>query len=227
MIIIAGSLLGIIILAARSRKHLGLLLIRMVYGKYSIEFLSLFKRFFKRSPFQYCFRDEFVSHVLFVLDMKNEIPVYKTFSTVNFEDQPFFTPYKDFLKQRGEPYCFNAFSFDNPHFIIKVVGYQEKISGQKGIASYYFIDDLFFMGEYIFKQNSDKIKKIFLEPFIDVKKVSEDNFYIENTHDRVIHYQDTGFSIDIKYLSREDKQILDLLKTYHDAMTSKTLTVEL
>lgn len=216
----------LLILAFRLRKRIGLMMVRMIYGKFSYEYLSFFKRIVNRSPFQYCFRDEFISHVLFVLDLREEIPRYRTAAPVNFEDIPFYSSYNDFLNERGEPYCFNAFSFDDPHFIVKVLGYKENISGKKGIAAFYFINDLFFMGEYIFKDISEDIKKKCLRQFVDTDTLSGDNFYIENTHERIIHYQDTGFSIDIKYLSREDKEVIAVLKEYHDKMTSKTFQME-
>jgi hypothetical protein len=219
-------LLILVVLAFRFRKALSLYLIKAVYGKYSYEYLSTFKRLFIRSPFQYCFRDEFIAHVLFVLDIKDEVPVYKTSRQINFENLPFFTDYKEFLKINGDPDCFNAFSFSNPDFIIKVAGYQEIIGGQKGTAVYYFIDDLFFMGEYIFKRDKAMVMQECIRPYVDPTRISADNFYIINTQDRIVHYQDTGFSVDIKYLSREDRRILETLKSYHDEMTSKKLKME-
>ena len=224
IILVAVSLLVFIIF--RFRKVLGLNIIRWIYGKLSYEYLTSYKRIFFRSPFQYCFRDEFVSHVLFILDKDDNLPMYKTYEKISFENQPFFITYKEFLKIKGKPYCFNAFAFNSPSFEIKVLGYKNEISGQKGTAAYYFIDNLFFMGEYIFKETDEKVKENYIRHFLDLKKISGDNFYIENTEERIIHYQDTGFSIDIKYLSRENKRIIETLRAYHEDMTSKTLKVE-
>lgn len=225
LLIMTGFILLLVILAIRYRKLLVLKIVKLSYGKYSYEYLTYFKRIFIRSPYQYCFRDEFISHVLFILDKRNELPVYKSFHDIIFEDQTFFTNYNDFIKHKGAPYCFNAFAFEDPHFVVKVVGYQEMISNKKGIAAYYFIDDLFFMGEYILKETSDETKETIMKPYLD-PMATEDNFYVENTHDRIIHFQNTGFTIEIKFLTREDKKIIDTLKRYHDQMTTKTLTVE-
>jgi hypothetical protein len=210
----------------RCRKILGLNVVKWLYGKYSYEFLVTYKKLFVRSPFQYCFRDEFLSHVLFVLDKRADVPLHKTHSEIMFEGQPFLIPYKEFLKKKGKPYCFNAFSFDHPHFIIKVLGYLENVSDQKVIAAYYFFDDIFFMGEYIFKKPSDEVKEKYIQPYYDLNSLQGDNFYIENTRKRIIHYQNNGISIDVKYLTREDNRILHTLKEYHDHMTKRELVVE-
>jgi hypothetical protein len=226
LLIIASLGLILLVVAFRFRKYFGLLLIRMMYGRYSYEYMATFKKLFIRSPFQYCFRDEFIAHMLFILDIKDDVPVYKTTGEISFENLPFFTDYREFMKMKGEPRCFHAFSFHNPEFIVKVVGYQELVGAQKATAVYYFIDDLFFMGEYIFKKENGNAKEHCIGRYVDLSKVGEDNFYILNTQDRILHYQDTGFTVEIKYLSREDKQILSILKAYHDHMTLKKLNVE-
>lgn len=225
LIVLAFGLLTII-LVFRFRKTIILTGIRLIYGKYSYEFMASYKRFYIRSPFNYCFRDEFIAHVLFILDKKEEIPVYKTLNEIQFENQPFFSSYKEFMTKMGQPFCFNAFTFNEPYFEIKVLGYQELIQGKKVIAAYYFIDDIFFMGEYIFRETADEIREKCISPYIDTSKIKLDNFYIENTHERIIHYQNTGFNIDIKFLSREDEKILGTLKEYHDAMTSRQLIID-
>jgi hypothetical protein len=153
------------ILIYRYSKFLLLIIIKMIYGKYSYMYMTTYKIAFIKSPFQYCFRDEFFSHVLFILDKKEEVPKFKTHFPINFENQPFFTSYKKFLKEKGKPYCLNAFSFVDPHFEIKVLGYQDKAASKKSITAYYFFNDMFFMGEYIFKETSKEIKNIWISNF--------------------------------------------------------------
>jgi len=214
------------IVAFRFRKQIGLIVIRLMYGIYSYEYLTTFKKLYIRSPFQYCFRDEFIAHMLFILDIRKDVPLFKTTREISFEGLPFFTDYRDFMKMKGEPYCFNAFSFTDPDFTIKVAGYQETVEGHKATAVFYFIDELFFMGEYIFKRENGKAKEQCIGHYLDIRTLSEENFYIINTQDRIIHFQDTGFSTDIKFLSREDRNIIETLKAYLERMTSRTLHVE-
>jgi hypothetical protein len=194
----------------------------MWYGQFSYEFFHLYKKYFVRSPHQYCFRDEFITHLLFVVSKKEEIPSFKSLKDIYFENTPYFTNYKDFLKKKGNPYCFNAFSFSHPDFVIKAAGYQATIAGSKAILVFYFMNDSFFMGEYIFKNPKNDIKSSLTEHFLQRQDNSGDNFYIENSKERVIHFQNTGFTVDIKYLSLENKAIINNLEHYYVKITGKS-----
>jgi hypothetical protein len=224
LLIVLGSVIFLIILGLRFRKFLLLSFTRMVYGQYSFEFFQLYKRYFVRSPFQYCFRDEFINHLLFVMDKTGDLPRFKSPKDIYFENTPYFIHYKDFLKSKGNPYCFNAFSFKNPDFIIKAAGYQEKIAGSRAVTVFYFMNDLFFMGEYIFKNPRTKIKESLVSHFLSDQQIELDNFFIENTKDRIVHYQDTGFTVDIKYITEENDSISETLKAYlNQVMTKKKM----
>ena len=221
ILIISGVAVLLIVLAFRFRKAIILTFLRLIYGQYSYEFMSTYKRFFVRSPFQYCFRDDFISHLLFVLSKKDEIPSYKSPKEIFFENTPYFIQYKEFLKQKGNPYCFNAFVFQEYDFEIKALGYQANIAGSKAISLFYFMNDSFFMGEYIFKNPKTNVKSNLVKHFLDNAEVNGDNFYIENTRNRIIHYQDTGFTVDIKYLNKEDESIINNLNGYYNLVTGK------
>jgi hypothetical protein len=216
LFILSGSAVILIVLGFRLRKAIILTFLKIIYGRYSYEFLSTYKRFFVRSPFQYCFRDDFIAHLLFVLSKKEEIPSYKSPKEIYFENTPYFINYKEFLKKKGTPYCFNAFLFHQFDFEIKTLGYQENIAGSKAITLFYFMNDVFFMGEYIFKNPRTDIKSSLVNHFLGSTEVTGDNFYIENTRNRIIHYQDTGFTVDIKYLNKEDESIINNLSGYYN-----------
>jgi hypothetical protein len=133
LVITGGTVLVLFILLYRFRKAVKLALIRLVFGHYSYEFLHTYKKFFIRSPFQYCFRDDFIAHLLFVLAKKEDIPSYKSMKDIYFENTPYFIHYKDFLKKKGKPYCFNAFMFTQLDFEIKALGYQSTTAGSTAI----------------------------------------------------------------------------------------------
>lgn len=218
-----GLIILLLILFAYFRKAIVLTIVRMIYGQFSYEFYHLYKKYFIRSPHQYCFRDEFITHLHFIISKKDDVPSFKSAKDIYFENTPYFIKYQDFLKKKEKPYCFNAFSFDEPDFVIKALGYQSIIAGSKAILVFYFINDSFFMGEYIFKNPKNDIKAHLINHFLELKDFSADNFYIENTKNRLIHYQDKGFTVDIKYLTREDQSIIDTLSGYHFKVTGKKL----
>jgi hypothetical protein len=221
LLILTASLVALVILAIVFRKAIVLTFLKMVYGHYSYEFISTYKKYFIRSPFQYCFRDDFVAHLLFVLYKKEDVPSFKSARDIYFENTPYFISYKEFLKQKGAPYCFNAFVFQKLDFEIKAVGYQANIAGSKAITVFYFMNDSFFMGEYIFKNPKTDIKTSLINHFLESKEIDDDNFYIDNTKNRIIHYQDTGFTVDIKYLNREDSAIIQNLTGYYNFIKGK------
>ena len=88
------------------------------------------------------------------------------------------------------------------------------------------MNDLFFMGEYIFRNPKSHIRESLVGHFLEDEKVGVDNFYIENTKKRIVHYQDTGFTIDIKYLSEEDSNIMEILKQYLGQVRNKKLVIQ-
>jgi hypothetical protein len=221
ILVTLSAIILLVLIAVFFRKTITLAAIRMIYGQFSYEFYHLYKKYYVRSPLQYCFRDEFISHLLFVISKKNELPSFKTTKDIYFENTPYLINFKDFLNKKGKPYCFNAFAFSEPDFVVKALGYQAIISGSKAVLVFYFMNDTFFMGEYIFKNPKNDIKESLMKHFVGTGDIPADNFYIENSGDRIIHYQDTGFTIDIKYLTRENKLILDTLNQYFIKVTGK------
>jgi hypothetical protein len=221
----SGTIIMVLILVYFFRKTLQLTFIRMAYGHYSYEFLRTYKSYFVRSPFQYCFRDDFITHLLFVLSKKEGIPSFKSTKEIFFENTPYFINYKDFLKEKGNPCCFNAFVFNHLEFEIKALGYQETVAGSKAIIVFYFMNNSFFMGEYIFKNPKTNIKADLIDHFLEKQELNADNFYIENTKNRIIHYHNKNFTVGIKYLNKENQVIMENLKGYYNIIKGeKTVT---
>lgn len=224
LLIWLGAVVLLIILAYRFRKTLKLALVGGVYGKYSYEYLSTYKRFYIKSPFQYCIKDDFIAHIIYMLAKKENVPTFKSQHEIHFEKTPYFTRYRDFLKERGNPYCFNAFHFNQVGFEIKALGYKSTIAGSKAVLIFYFLNDSFFMGEYIFKKPKTDIKANIAGLFLETNDLEEDNFYIENTKNRIIHFHNSGFTVDVKFLNREDEAVINKLTEYYNLVTGKKLT---
>ena len=226
LLIWSGVPVILLILAYRYRKNLKLAFIGGVYGKYSYEYLSTHKKFYIKSPFQYCFKDDFIAHILYVLTKKDNVPTFKSAQEISFEKVPYQTKYKDFLKERGTPYCFNAFYFNHMNFEIKALGYQSHIAGSKAVIVFYFMNDSFFLGEYIFKNPKTNVKASITAHFLGTGELKEENFYIENTKNRIIHFHNTGFTVDVKFLDRENEVIINNLNEYYNFITGKKLSVK-
>ena len=223
--ILLGLIIFLVVLAAFFRKTIALTITRMIYGQFSFEFYHLYKKYYVRSPYQYCFRDEFIAHLLLVISKKSNLPSFKSDKDIYFENTPYFINYNDLLKKKGVPHCFNAFAFNEPDFVIKAVGYHASVAGSKAVLVFYFMNESFFMGEYIFKNPKNNVKASLMDHFIGMEDISADNFYIESSKDRIIHFQDTGFTIDIKYLTMENQGIIETLEEYYSKVTGKKTIV--
>jgi hypothetical protein len=221
-----GIIILLSILAYLIRKKVKLSLVSLIYGPYSYEYLSTHKKYFVKSPYHYCFRDDFIAHLLHVISHEKNVPSFKSKKDILFESTPYFMNYKEFLKQKGIPFCFNAFNFDHLGFEIKALGYKSIVSGSKASVVFYFMNDLFFMGEYIFKNPKTDIKVGMSDLYLEKLELAEDNFYIENTKNRIIHFENTGVKVVIKFLNREDQTMINKLKEYYSFKTGKKIVAE-
>jgi hypothetical protein len=107
--------------------------------------------------------------------------------------------------------------FDNPDFVIKVAGFPSKSLGKGVTALFYFIDDKFFMGEYMVKEETEFLQalNVFLENSfeVDLSTIS-DRFMIMNTTDQLVYCHNNGFETGAKFLDLESTEIVKLVKQY-------------
>lgn len=188
--------------------------IRLVYGRYSFEFLEFFKDNNLRSPYNNCIKDEITMHFFcFFRKIKNS-EEYTTNVNIEYGSVPFLYSYKKMLKTRGAPQCVNVAMFNNAR--INVLGYNETIQGLKMKSIHYFIDGLFVMGEYIISE-IQKVKPASITGTLSSKYLSgidlssKEVFYITDSSGNMINYEHNGFSVNIRYLFRGDKTTNDIL----------------
>jgi hypothetical protein len=222
-LIISAIIVLLIVIGYLVRKRVRLFFVRKLYGPFSYEYLNIHKKYFFKSPYHYCFRDEFMTHLIQVLFHSDDVPSYKSDKDLIFEDISHSMNYKDFIGKKGDPHCFNAFKLDQLGFEIKALGYKLFVSGSKAITVYYFMNDLFFMGEYYFKNPKTDIKAGISEIYLEKMPLPEDIFYIRNSKDRIIYFKNTGNKVDIKYLNKEDQSIINNLKDYYNFKTGKKM----
>ena len=225
LIVAAIFLLIILIVSIRYRKIFILKYLKIFKGKYSYEYLARYKHYFIRSPYQYCFREEFIQHLRIILNKDKVYPTHHSEKDILFEDMPYSTGIKPFMRQRSRPDCVNTFKYADPGFVIKALGYQEEKFGEKVTAVYYFMNDIFFMGEYIFKHSSSKLREKILEDYMSMAPGIQDQFYIHNSRERIIHFHDNGFAINIKYISREDPVVMENLQNYFNGISNWKIVI--
>lgn len=210
----------IIFIIIRKLPSLWLLLIKLFYTKYSYRYLNLYKRYTNKNPYSYCIKNEFIYHILMFLDRDKDSVSYKTSKVIKFGDIPYLTTFAEIKKLKGNPVCFNAYKHN---FIdVKIIGYKEIMYDIEIKAFYYFIDNIFFMGEYVFKEISHEVVKdiaaLIHKDYLDNSEdiVDTDNFYIEDNNDSIIHFGDTGFALIIKYINLADTRINNKIDKVYD-----------
>ena len=188
-------------------------LISVMKGKYSLQYVNLFKKNNLRSPFTPCIKDEFIFHVLMFLLKSPRAKSFKTSNNIQFGNIPFTTTYKEVFLNKGIPYCFNSMMVGKHE--IKVVGYQELVNKTKFKSIYFFINDKFCVGEYLFsevgKVESLNISKILMKKYITDSIDQIEEFYIDDVSGNVIYSRDNGFETSIKYCNFGNSEVKDIL----------------
>ncbi len=192
---------------------LNLLIIRAFRGKYSFEYLEFFKKHDLRNPLNNCIKDEITLHISVFFKRLKGASNFTTTIPIEFQDVPFLTSYKTLVKEFGTPHCINIARFD--HKRVKVVGYNETFHQKKMKSLFYFIEDEFFMGEFVFSEtrrmDPTQVKEGIAEKYLDGKLQDLDTFYIEGPLGNVLNYHDNGFFASVKYLYQGDPGINEIL----------------
>jgi len=211
--IFAGILLALF-LRKRTLPVINLMFIRLLHGRYSYKYLEFFKQNDLRNPLNNCIKDEITLHfsVFFTL-LKNAVR-FKTDTPIDFKDVPFLITYKKLVKRLGIPNCINIARFHNSR--VKVVGYNELFQNKKMKSLFYFIENQFVMGEFVFSESRrmdpTPIKEALSKKYLDGKALQSDTVYITGPEGNLLNYHDNGFYASVKYLYRGNEylnQIMD------------------
>ena len=219
-LIIVAVLLISLFLYLMFRKFIILISIELLKGKYSYKYISTFKKLFMRSPFQYGFDDEFIQKVLSLVKEKGKCPVFKTNMKINFGECEYGSKMKKLLKQYGDPDYFSAFRVEDPAFEVKVCVYNSFVEGIKATTRYYYINDAFLMGEYVFKNVRSPIKQHISAKYFNDGEIVPDKFLIINSRKNFIQYNNTAFTIDIQYIDIGNSHLLKKISGYQQKRSS-------
>jgi len=189
--------------------------IRLIYGRFSYEFLEFFKKNNLRNPHNNCIKDEISMHFISYYKPKRDTLFFNTDNKIEFGDIPFLISYKSLCKTKGEPDCINVSRFKSHK--VKLVGYNEYLHEMKMKLLFYFIEAKFVMGEYHFvdltKINTSELLAPLTGKYLKGEKIQADNFFITDPQGDKINYENNGFSITIRYYFRGDGGTNNILDT--------------
>lgn len=187
--------------------------LRIVHGQYSFEYLEFFKKYDLRNPLNNCIKDEITLHVSVFFKRLKGSSNYTTTIPIEFKDVPFLTSYNSLVKEFGKPDCINIARFDRAR--VKVIGYNETFHQKRMKSLFYFLEDEFFMGEFIFSEthrmDPTQIREGISQKYLEGGEVNQDAFYIEGPLGNILNYHDNGFFASVKYLFRGEQRINEIL----------------
>jgi hypothetical protein len=180
--------------------------ISIVHGRFSFEFQEFFKDNNLRNPHNNCIKDEITLHFLLFYKQVPHATHVGTAVKIEFGNVPFLINYKSLAKRKGTPDCINIAWFGKSR--VKVVGYYETVNSAKMRSLYYFIDDRFILGEFVFpelaKSKPEKIRGPIATKYLGGQMPAGDIFYITDSAGDMLNYENNGFSINIRYLCKAD-----------------------
>ncbi len=209
-----GPLILFLIIYLVYRKQFYLLIIHLIHGKYSAEYVSAYRKFFFTHPLPQAIKDDFINHIITFFDPDHKIETFQTNQKIEFLQFAYGSPMQLLLGRRGSPDYLNVIT-ESVHEI-KVLGYDENLFDSEVRALFYFVRNRFFMGEYYFPEIS-RLKPMLICSALAEKyglaAFKEDNdFLVMGNENTILKYKNTGFSVMIRYFSMNDPEITKQLK---------------
>ncbi|MDZ7740817.1 MAG: hypothetical protein U5Q03_03465 [Bacteroidota bacterium] len=198
-----------------------LIWVKMTNGSYSHSYITKYKAITKRNPYSYCIAEDVADRLLpFYLD-NEKYPEFKSAELKNPLTFDYFTSFSEIKKELGKPNCFQSYKISGVN--IKIAGYRPEIFGKISRLYIYFVDDVFFMNEYVFKrlkeQDIARISAKLIEMAGAGTKDPPTSFYVKNDQKVTLFYRDAAFSQIASYLSRQDANVENKLRKIINEIT--------
>lgn len=199
IIVIAAVLIIFITVIVIRRVQLELWIFKTYYGKFSYKYVSLFRKYFNKNPYPHSVKYE-ISHFLHLLNKTNREELL-TDKDIIFQGLEPGISYPNFHKQKGNPDYFTIQEFEE--IKIFVWGYNYNMYDYDTTVLYFFIDNIFIMGQYNFRKENQNINitdlssKIKSKYFENNETIKLKEIVIKDSKGSKIQLFDDGFSIRI------------------------------
>lgn len=217
----------VVILCLLHYKRILLFIYRIFYSRYSYKYTNFFKKLINDNPYNYCIKDDFFDHILPFFREEKEAKKYIPVKEITFGSIHPGCSLNKILRLKEKPYCFNVYKFGDNH--IKLIGYKDYILDSPCNILYYFVDNKYFMREFVFslpKENSiSQIATKLTEKYIDHIDTKSSKFYIlDNSKNISIFFRNCGFQVTVAYLCMQEKTTNNKVKNiieYFDSISKK------
>jgi hypothetical protein len=186
-----------------NRKQFTLWLTRVLFGNYSYEYVNMYKKYFTKNPFPPCIKEDIKLHCFNYIDKNPAKILFTTKTAVTFGQFPYYTKFSA-VKNKLMPNCFNIYRLSDKN-TIKILGRRTEVLGIETRELYYFMNDIYFMGEYSFsdtsKSKNELLTGMLSEKYKIESPIINESFYIQDDNESLISFDNNGFSITIQYIN--------------------------
>lgn len=225
ILIFAAAAVVLILIIIRFYPFVYIFFTRIFFGKYNARYIEVHRHFTGKNPYGYCIKDDFINYIAGFYEKIDEIPTYKSRHSITFRDIPFENTFKRVRKHEGRFFCLNASRLE--HFDLKVLGFRENMFSHEVKTYYFFVNNLFFMGDYSFKETDqldlNELAQILSKKYLEGIKLESEDFLIEGANNVLIRFSSSGFHLSIKYLYKGNENINTLLDQFWALMKTKKI----
>ncbi|MGC8865338.1 MAG: hypothetical protein ACP5O2_06400 [Bacteroidales bacterium] len=193
-------------------------LARLIFGKYSIQYLEFFRERGLNPDIRPCLKDHFMPHFFPFYKRVNEAPLLKTREKIRFLDTDFGCLYKLSPFKRRKIENFSAYRTQN--HVLTIYGYAGHSFGAHHREVAYFLDSRLVLGEITFSLSKTKkpdIPKIYAE-LAQIYGITPPDtskgFYIEDPYDSLLYCYNNGFELVLSYFSPKVEGILEAMENW-------------
>lgn len=189
------------------------MLLRIVHGKYSFEYVTQFKKYTNKSPFPYCFKDDILPYLRLTSNKNKKILTIETKKPCKFENSDFGEIKELVLKGRLKPDYFNIFRIGAAE--LRAYGYEEIRFNTQQKTVFFFLHNVLVMGEYII-DSSTKIDIVkVLGEYIskdDPERIeAQTKVLISCVNNTSILYHDNGFTTTIRFVDISNQKLMNIV----------------
>ena len=189
---------------------------QLFFGKYSSRFNQYCQQKDIPTPYKLCYHDDPDHHIYEIFFPNTKFQIYHSTERVGFEKTAFFSSRKKHRKKYKKIYGYSILHIEGKD--LRVFCYRKDVYGHRAKVLYYFLDDTFILGEYVFMSyTKDKVSEIankLAQTYHVNLKDAAASYYIEDANHGRIMLNDTGFDLNIKFLNLGNEGINDFLYNY-------------
>lgn len=190
--------------------------LRLRYGQYSFGYVDYYRSRKLRTPMPPCIKSDPAVLLLPFYQKARNSAFFQTESHILFEDVPFHTPSRQVLAGRGIPACFSAFMVSGQE--LKVFGFPAEVFGLKGRIAFFFMKDVFVMGEYQIPMRDDqvmsRVTKAIAEKYDLGLMGVNDNYYVEDESGMIIYAEKKRDKFYVRYFCQDNSDKYNMLEAY-------------